>query len=210
MSASHSSSQDSSRYQQLERLIAMGLQRARKAIDAKALVEATYDGDVFGTSYISSQDNDECQDMLVDVMNGMLDKITTTIGEAPLGNTTTTIIKERLDFVDATIAKIVTHETETKQHERDDRAAAVQALGGVLLPAGVTLEDLLRVQEYQRRLQERQELQEQLRAIGAEVAALEDFRDREGRSVSTNVRQLQTVAKELGRSADACSMVASG
>eukprot|EP00339_Tiarina_fusa_P021198 CAMPEP_0117067598 /NCGR_PEP_ID=MMETSP0472-20121206/47321_1 /TAXON_ID=693140 ORGANISM="Tiarina fusus, Strain LIS" /NCGR_SAMPLE_ID=MMETSP0472 /ASSEMBLY_ACC=CAM_ASM_000603 /LENGTH=47 /DNA_ID= /DNA_START= /DNA_END= /DNA_ORIENTATION= len=42
----------------------MGLQRARKSIDAKALVEATYDED------------DECQDLLVDVMSGMLDKIT--------------------------------------------------------------------------------------------------------------------------------------
>mmetsp|Transcript_109687 Transcript_109687/g.163994 ORF Transcript_109687/g.163994 Transcript_109687/m.163994 type:complete len:194 (+) Transcript_109687:24-605(+) len=192
----------------------MGLQRARKSIDAKALVEATYDED------------DECQDLLVDVMSGMLDKIThsciersTTSGNTSTTTSTTTTnnnsssthlktIHTRLQTVDAIIAQIRHQDAATQQHESDDKLTAHESLEEVLLPLGVTLEDVLRYQHYHfRQLEERRQLQEQLQNVRAQVAELQGEVSQEQRSVSEHLTQLKTVAKELGQSADACSMV---
>jgi hypothetical protein len=136
-------------------------------------------------------------------MNGMLDKITSSSSSSTSNNNNnesssiiiviiTQVMKERLQAVDDVMLQIVTNKAATKKHESNDKATAKEALEAVLLPAGVTLDDVVRYQDYHRQLKERRELQAQLETIQSEVAGLE---------------QMRTVAKELGQSANACSMM---
>ena len=232
--ATTASSSDSPSYQQLEKLINMGLQRSRNALDTQPLIDATYDNDIFGTNGGSGGDEDgdgttgmmdnETNEMLTTVMNDMLNKINDSILEQPeeVGSNDTTDgqqqpqrqlkpvpvilkIKERLEWVDNTVNEIQKQEKQRNEEERNDQQSAQTALKTTLLPSGITMSDVLRYTEYQQQLKEKEELENAIAQLKTSIGQLEDEQSIVTKQVQDQLSEIQSVSKNLGQSADTCS-----
>jgi hypothetical protein len=188
------------RYHHLLKLIDNGMGRARNSLNTPQLVEESYgeDASVFGGS-----------EMLVGVMDSVLDKIQTQVRDDLMQYLQQRDLPKRLAKIESIIAKLESDEAFQAQAERQDRTSAHEALDVTLLPAGVTLEDVLAFRNYQRQQRQREELQDQEKIIKEEIAQLERLQVETQATVQSDLQQLQDVAQELERSADVCSMVVS-
>ena len=176
------------------------MQRVKKSLDTPQLVQDSYgeDASVFGGS-----------DMLVDVMDGMIDKIQRTVKDDLTDYLQEQDVSSRLNKVDSIVAKLVESEAKLARADAEDRDSAKEALDETLLPEGVTLEDVLAFRNYERQKNLRDRLLEQLSKVKEEVAELEREQQETQDSVLEYNQHLQEVARELERSADVCSMVVS-
>ena len=199
-STSTNKTMSDSRYQHLLTLIENGMQRVKKSLDTPQLVQDSYgeDASVFGGS-----------DMLVDVMDGMIDKIQRTVKDDLTDYLQEQDVSSRLNKVDSIVAKLVESEAKLARADAEDRDSAKEALDETLLPEGVTLEDVLAFRNYERQKNLRDRLLEQLSKVKEEVAELEREQQETQDSVLEYNQHLQEVARELERSADVCSMVVS-
>ena len=147
--------------------------------------------------------------MLVDVMDGMIDKIQRTVKDDLTDYLQEQDVSSRLNKVDSIVAKLVESEAKLARADAEDRDSAKEALDETLLPEGVTLEDVLAFRNYERQKNLRDRLLEQLSKVKEEVAELEREQQETQDSVLEYNQHLQEVARELERSADVCSMVVS-
>jgi aminopeptidase N len=189
-----------SRYHHLLKLIDNGMGRARSSLNTPQLVEESYgeDASVFGGS-----------EMLVGVMDSVLDKIQPQVREDLLEYLQQQDFPQRLATMECVIAKLQKEEAFQAQAERHDRTSAQEVLDATLLPAGVTLEDVLAFRNYERQKRQREELQDQEKVIQEEIAELERLQVETQATVQSDLQELEDVAHELERSADVCSMVVS-
>jgi chromosome segregation ATPase len=188
------------KHQLLLKLIDNGMRRSRKALDSSQLVQESYgdDASVFGGTQ-----------MLVGVMDSMLDKVHEQVQQEMSEYIQQEHVKERLEKIESIMHKLEGQEAAQAAAERQDRTSAYEALDATLLPPGVSLEDVLAHQKYEKNKQQRTALEEEWNAVQEEIATLEREEAETQASVQQNLEQMQQVAKELERSADICSMVGS-
>lgn len=187
------------RFDLLKQVIETGMTRSRKALNTTKLVEASYgdDADVFGGTEI-----------LVGTMDDMLDKI----HEQVLRQDLPAYLQEHkienlLDRVESIVEALDQEEALQMQAERHDQESAIRAMDTTLLPAGVTLENVLDYHKYQQALAQKEQITKALQELQDEIAALEKEHDEQTGQVDAQHEILQHNAQELHRAADVCSMV---
>lgn len=192
------------------------LQKSRKSIDTRALIQLAYGEE---TAHIGGSE------MLVGILDSVLDKISneTVIEELKSCGTTSTEEKnnddenavlagttpqERLDKIDQAISCVRQWEERRDQIEKMDAKSARGSLQQNLLPEGVTMDDVIAYREHEQRLQAKTTLQLELQRIQDEILALQNQNSEKENNIREQLGRVETVERELEASANACAMVA--
>lgn len=192
------------------------LQKSRKSIDTRALIQLAYGEE---TAHIGGSE------MLVGILDSVLDKISneTVIEELKSCGTTSTEEKnnddenavlagttpqERLDKIDQAISCVRQWEKRRDQIEKMDAKSARGSLQQNLLPEGVTMDDVIAYREHEQRLQAKTTLQLELQRIQDEILALQNQNSEKENNIREQLGRVETVERELEASANACAMVA--
>lgn len=194
--------QDDRRFDALTRLINIGMTRSRQALNTTELVQAAYgeDASVFGGT-----------EMLVGALEDMLDNVHDQVVNQDLTKYLKEHkIEEMLDRFDHVLATLEAEEKWKSEQELQDQASAKQAVDTSVLPAGVTLENVVDFHKYRNALAKKDELAKALEQIHEEIAALEQEQTERTSALETQQQILHKNAQELNRSADICSMVGGG
>lgn len=190
------------RYDLLMKLIETGMIRSRQSLHSTDLVNASYGEDaavVFGGT-----------EMLAGTMDDMLDKM----HEQVLKQDLPVYLEEQqietlLDRVDRIVETLDREEAAQAQAEREDQESAIRAMDASLLPAGVTLDNVVDYHNYQRALAQKEQMANALQQVQDEIAALEKEQEEIKDHVDSKQQMLARTATVLNRSADICSMVVS-
>ncbi len=191
------------------------LQKSRKSIDSRALIQLAYGEE---TAHIGGSE------MLVGILDSVLDKISneTVIEELKSYGTTSTEEKtnddenailtgttpqERLDKIDQAISCVRQWEERRDQIEEMDAKSARGSLQQNLLPEGVTMDDVIAYREHEQRLQAKTTLQLELQRIQGEILALQNQNNEQENNIREQLGRVETVERELEVSANACAMV---
>lgn len=176
--------------------------RSRKDLNTTRLVEAAYgedDAAVFGG-----------KEMLAGTMDDMLDKLHEQVLKedlpAYLERHGIEALLDRFERIGETLDR---EDAAAAQAERQDRESAERATDVNLLPAGVTLEDVVNYNNYQNALKQKRQMQQALQGVQQEITTLESEQAELSSQVESQQRILQQSAQELSRSADVSSMVLS-
>lgn len=201
------------RYEQLWKLIQNGMKRSRQSVDTKQLIHTIYDEDAISVLGGNS-------DMLVNVLESMFDKVEGQVTDE-LQEYFMTVpssqdqeqdqdqnhhlrmsIRQRLEFVEQMIEQIQKEDEMKQEIENHDYDTTQQVLNNTLLPPNVSWEDILRYQEYQQQVKEKEVLQSQLDSIQKDIHILRQEQNDMKVSVNDNVKQLQHVVTELESTAN--------
>lgn len=189
------------RYDVLMQLIEMAMVRSRKELNTTKLVEASY-GDnaaVFGG-----------KEMLAGTMDDMLDKMHEQVLQQDLLDYLQKHgIEALLDRFESIVETLDQEDAAQAKAEQDDKESAERATDENLLPAGVTLENIVDYKFYQNALKQKEQMTKALQEVQEEIAILEKEQGEMSTQVESQQRVLQETAQELNRSADVCSMVVS-
>mmetsp|Transcript_19927 Transcript_19927/g.56320 ORF Transcript_19927/g.56320 Transcript_19927/m.56320 type:complete len:201 (-) Transcript_19927:39-641(-) len=189
------------RYDVLMQLIEMAMVRSRKELNTTKLVEASY-GDnaaVFGG-----------KEMLAGTMDDMLDKMHEQVLQQDLLDYLQKHgIEALLDRFESIVETLDQDDAAQAKAEQDDKESAERATDENLLPAGVTLENIVDYKFYQNALKQKEQMTKALQEVQEEIAILEKEQAEMSTQVESQQRVLQETAQELNRSADVCSMVVS-
>jgi glutamate-1-semialdehyde aminotransferase len=188
-------------YEVLGRLLETGMVRSRQALTTSSLVEASYGDDaaVFGG-----------KEMLAETMDDMLDKLHDQVLQQDLREYLQKHgIEALLDRLDSIVEALNEEDAVRAQAELQDKESAERATDVNLLPAGVTLQDVVDYQLYQHAMTQKQSMTKALQEVQEEIATLEKEQAEMSIHVESKQRILQQTAQELSRSADVCSMVVS-
>ena len=189
------------------------LQKSRKSIDTRALIQLAYGEE---TAHIGGSE------MLVGILDSVLDKISneTVIDELKSYGTTEektnddenailtgTTPQERLDKIDQAISCVRQWENKRDQIEEMDAKSARGSLQQNLLPEGVTMDDVIAYREHEQRLEAKATLQLELQRIQDEILALKNQNNEKENNIREQLGRVETVERELEASANACAMV---
>ncbi len=187
------------RFDLLLQLIETAMTRSRNALNTTELVEASYgdDADIFGGT-----------EMLAGTMDDMLDKIHEQVLRQDLpAYIEKHNIKDILDRVENIIEALDREEEAQALAEQDDQESAIRAMDATLLPAGVTVENVVDYHIYEQALAQKERITKALEELQEEITTLEKEQADSTSQVESQQRLLQQTALELNRSADICSMV---
>ena len=215
-------------YENYVALTEKALQKSRKSLDTRALIQLAYGDD---TAHIGGSD------MLMGILDGVLDKIAkeTVLEEMKRYGTTrkrevkkindandgdgvddddgedTTAMRmtpqERFDKIDRAISYVIEWETRRDQIEGLDVKSARDSLNKNLLPEGVSMEDVIAYREHEQRLQARTALQQELQRIEGEISVLEESCAEKQNRIREQLGRVEDVERELEASANVCAMI---
>ena len=193
-SSSSASTATSARYQRLVEVLDLALTKGRSQLDVEKTVKECYGDD---------GDNAVFQSLL----EGLLESVHREVTADTLCHFQQKQVETKLRRLDAAIRQLEHERDVQKRQAAREKAAAEKALQKAQLPEGVTAHDWVQYQTYQRLLQEKKLLGEEIAAEEAAVAQLEATQSQQARTASQRVQEMQAVSKELEKSADLCSMV---
>jgi len=210
-----------SSYESYLDLAEKALQKSRKSLDTRALIQLAYGND---TAHIGGSD------MLVGILEDSIDKITketvleglkrhgslnstcTQNNEVDVRNTRIEKAaeispQERLNKIDQAISYVINWEQRRDKNEVLDAKSARESLHENLLPEGVTMEDVIVHREYVQRLQAQKTLQQELKRINDEISLLQNQNNEKGKKIREQLGQVEKVEQELQFSANSCAMI---
>jgi hypothetical protein len=197
MSTEATTAQSSVRYECFLTLLNKALSESRKSFDTAKAVK-----DCYGEDASMFDDN-----MLVTVIDGMIDKVNDRVKEEMLQILQEKNVRVTLQNLEGILAQLDEAEKAVKQAEQEDQQSARDALETVRLPKDVTPQNVLSYHAFEVMQKERDDLIEELEKVQAETKELEQQQANAKAVVQERVQKIETVAKELERSADMCSMV---
>jgi len=193
MATAASPTTDSVRYQRLLEVLDLALKKARSQLEVETIVKDCYGDDettVFQT-----------------LLHNVLENAHAEVTAATTKNFQEKDVESKLLRVDAAIQKLERDAAAAKRQEAKDKASAEAALQQAQLPQGVTAQDMVQFQAYQRMIQEKKVLEEEISAEEAAIAKLEAAHEKQSSTTGKRVQDMQNTSKELEKSADLCSMV---
>lgn len=181
------------RYQRLMECLDLALTKSRSQIDIDQAVQLCY--------------GDGNNELFSNLLESMLDHLHTEVTADTVSFLQKHGVKEKLLKLEAAVAKFDRDAAEKKQAAVKDKESAVAALQNAKLPANVTPQDMVQYQAYQRMLQEKKLLQDEIDAIEQEISELEAAKSESLEAADSRIAEMQVVKAELELSADLCSMV---
>ena len=184
---------ESGRYQRLVEVLHLALNKARSQVDVEAVVKECY--------------GDENVAVFQSLLAGVLECAQTEVETETLAHFRTLQLDIKLHRLDAAIRKL---ERDTAAHQREmvaDQESAEAALQQARRPEGVTAQDWVQYQAYQRLVEEKRALEKEIDAEEAAVAELEATEKEKSSTTGRRVEEMRATSKELERSADLCSTV---
>jgi hypothetical protein len=198
-------------YEQYIALVKRALSKSRQSlVDTETLIKVGYDDDnekikSFGGSRI-----------LEGILDGLIDKIANETIVIDLqkhctrytkdGQTTTTI-QQQLDYIDHIIHLVTEWEQKQEEMEKLDSISTQKVLDKALLPKDVTSEDVVTYREYQKKLDMKQKLKQQLEQIENETQQMEEKQNQQKTQLQKLLDQVHNVERELETAANTCAMV---
>ena len=183
---------DSDRYQRLVDTLHLALNKARSQMDIEEIVKGCY--------------GDKNVAVFQPLFEGVLESTQSDVTTSTLSYFAKRQVDEKLNRLDAAIRKF---ERDTATHQRrmeQDKASAEVALRQAQQrPEGVSAQDWVQYQAYQRLLEEKKALEADIAAEEAAVAELEATEKEQARTTCRHVEELAAAGKELERSADLCA-----
>lgn len=181
------------RYRRLLECIQLALNKSRSQFDVEEAVRQCYgdgDNDVFNT-----------------MLEGILDHVHTEVTADMMSFLQDRGVEAKLLKLEAVIAKVDRDEAAKQQASVKDKESALAALQSAKLPANVTPQDLVQYRAYQRMLQQKKLVQDEIAALEQEIAELEALETQSLEKADARISEMQAVKTELEHSADLCSMV---
>ena len=192
--ANSSPAVNSNRYQRLVDILHFALDKARSQVDVEEIVKGCY--------------GDENVAVFQALLEGVLESTQTDVTTSTLSYFAERQVDEKLNRLDAAIRKF---ERDTATHQRrmeQDKASAQEALEQAQQrPEGVTAQDWVRYQAYQRLMEEKNALEVEIAAEEAAVAELEATEKEQARTTNRHVEELAATSKVLEQSADLCASI---
>jgi Nnf1 len=186
-------SSTSVRYQRLLEVLDLALTKSRSQFDVEQAVRQCYgDGD---------------NEVFYTMLEGILDHLHTEVTADMMSFLREKGVEEKLLKLEAVIAKLDRDAAAKKQVAAKDKESAVAALQNAKLPANITPQDLVQYRTYQRMLQEKKLVQDEIDALEKELAELEAVRANSMETADARIGEMQAAKAELEQSADLCSMV---
>jgi hypothetical protein len=203
-------------YEQYIALVKRALSKSRQSlVDTKTLIKVGYDDD---DEKIKSFGGSQ---MLEGILDGLLDNIAnetivndlqkyctryTKDGQTTT-TTTTTTIQQQLDYIDHIIHIVTEWEQKQEEMEKLDSINTQKVLDKALLPKDVTSEDVVTYREYQKKLDMKQKLKQQLEQIEKETQQMEEKQNQQTTQLQKQLDQVHNVERELETAANTCAMV---
>jgi hypothetical protein len=202
-------------YNQYMDLTKRVLQKSLQSFDTQTLIREAYGNEkmsVLGGS-----------DMLQGIFDGLLDKLAKETvlqdfeeyfcGSSSNNHETTddmtTIMtpKQQLQHIDHVIRLVLEWENRRSIVEAQDAESAQQSLDATLLPVGVSTDDVVHYREYQKQLEARHSLYDEVRRLEEEVATLQHEQDQTKQHIQEQLNRVQMVERQVEDAANSCSMV---
>ena len=181
------------RYRRLLECIQLALNKSRSQFDVEEAVRQCYgDGD---------------NDVFYTMLEGILDHLHTEVTADMMSFLQNQGVEAKLLKLEAVIAKLDRDAAAEQEASVKDKESAVAALQSTKLPVNVTPQDLVQYRAYQRMLQQKQLVQDEIAALEHEIAELEALKTQRLQTTDARISEMQAVKTELEHSADLCSMV---
>jgi hypothetical protein len=194
MATTAAPSVSSVRYQRLLECIPKALEKCRQDIDIEQTIRMCY----------GAGDGNE---VLCTMLEGALDQFHTAVTMDVTQFLEDEKVHEKLLKLEAVIRK-VDHDIAMKEKAaKDDKNSAINALKSAKLPDDVSPQDLLHYESYQRILEEKTRVLEEIESAKREIALLEEDQGYYMDIVNGHVQEMHSVKVGLEQSADLCSLV---
>lgn len=192
-SGSNSNATDSVRYQRLVEVLHLALKKARSQLDVEEVVK-----DCYGNDNVA---------VFQPLLEGVLEQAQSEVTTSTLAHYTEAQVHAKLRRLDAVIRKLEREKAARQRQMERDQASAETALAQAQLPEGVTAQDWVQYRAYQRLMQEKEALEEEIAAEEAAVAELEAAQQEQASTTGKGVEDMQAFKEKLEKSADLCSTV---
>lgn len=185
------------RYDLYWNVLEKALSKVSSDIDKRALLREVYGDD---TEIVGME-------MLESVLESTLQNVNSAVREDTEQFMKENQLKAMLERLELVIEKLDTEDEAEIAQEKYDQQLAQSALKMAQLPPGVSTEDLVRFEQYQKIMAEKEELLRELAREEAELAAIERDFIEQSQSTQMKVEQIREVGERLKHSANQCSMV---
>lgn len=184
------------RYQQLLKGVDKVLSESRNRLDISTAVKEGYGDDtsIFGG-----------EDMLKEVMEGMLDRVSETVSEDMKLYFQSQNVEEDLLQIEGLLRKFEEVEEAELAINDKDRKSAKESLDKVHLPSGIKPNDFVQQIAYKMMGEEKKRLQEVTASLEEEVLKLEALASETEKSLQRKIRKVEEVSKDLDYTADTCA-----
>ncbi|GKY97040.1 hypothetical protein MPSEU_000662600 [Mayamaea pseudoterrestris] len=181
------SSSSSARYNQLVHVLKTALSKSISQCDIDSLIKQVYEDDasIFA------------DDQLHVVMDSLLENLNVSVQRQMRHYLQDSNVEDKLLVVDRLLQNLYTQDTIRKQSLQADKDCTQRALDQVKLPNGLKPMDIANYQQYQKLMDEKKKLQEEMDLVQAKVNELEQTKAHQMAQVDLDTNKIRDIGSDM-------------